>query len=239
VALELDLAGTVVIVTGGERGVGLGVTRSFQRAGATVITCGRHAPEQPVAEFFPCDVRVSEQVGELLTGVVARHGRLDTVVNNAGGSPFAPAAEASPRFHDKVVGLNLLAPLLVSQRANEIMQRQEAGGSIVMISSVSATRPSPGTAAYGAAKAGLDNLTATLAVEWAPRVRVNALDVGLVDTGHYGEEAATTVPLGRLASPDEVGQAAVFLASPLAGYISGARLLVHGGGEVPTQVYEP
>jgi NAD(P)-dependent dehydrogenase (short-subunit alcohol dehydrogenase family) len=237
VALELDLAGAVVIVTGGERGVGLGVTRSFQRAGATVITCGRHVPEHSVAEFIPCDVRVPDDVDELMDRVVARHGRLDTVVNNAGGSPYALAAEGSPRFHDKVVGLNLLAPLLVSQRANEIMQRQDTGGSIVMVSSVSATRPSPGTAAYGAAKAGLDNLAATLAVEWAPKVRVNTLDVGLVDTGHYGAEAARSVPLGRLAVPDEVGYAAVFLASPLAAYVSGARLLVHGGGEVPPPVY--
>jgi NAD(P)-dependent dehydrogenase (short-subunit alcohol dehydrogenase family) len=238
VALELDLGGTVVIVTGGERGVGLGITRCFQRAGATVITCGRHTPEHPVGEFIPCDVRAPDEVERLIGAVVERHGRLDTVVNNAGGSPFVEASAGSPRFHEKVVGLNLLAPLLVSQRANEIMRRQDAGGSIVMVSSVSATRPSPGTAAYGAAKAGLDNLAATLAVEWAPKVRVNTLDVGLVDTGHYGEDAARTVPLGRLAEPAEIGYAAVFLASPRAGYISGARLLVHGGGEFPAPVYE-
>jgi len=122
------------------------------------------------------------------------------------------------------------------------MQRQEGGGSIVMVSSVSATRPSPGTAAYGAAKAGLDNLTASLAVEWAPKVRVNAIDAGLVRTEqahlHYGSEAAVaavgkTVPLGRLAEPEEIGQCAAFLASALASYVSGATLLVHGGGEVP------
>jgi NAD(P)-dependent dehydrogenase (short-subunit alcohol dehydrogenase family) len=235
VALELALDGTVVIVTGGERGVGLGITGAFQRASATVITCGRHVPEHPVAEFVVCDVREPDQVDRMLHTVVDRHGRLDTLVNNAGGAPFAPAATASPRFHEKVVGLNLLAPLLVSQRANEIMQRG-AGGSIVMVSSVSATRPSPGTAAYGAAKSGLDSLAATLAVEWAPKVRVNTLDVGLVRTGpteHFDGAAAQTVPLGRLAEPDEIGCCAVFLASPLASYVSGARLLVHGGGEAP------
>jgi NAD(P)-dependent dehydrogenase (short-subunit alcohol dehydrogenase family) len=140
------------------------------------------------------------------------------------------------------VQLNLLAPLLVAQHANAVMQRQESGGSIVMISSVSGTRPSPGTAAYGAAKAGLDSLTASLAVEWAPKVRVNALDVGMVRTEqahlHYGSEAAVeavgkTVPLGRLAEPEEVGHCAAFLASGLASYVSGATLRVHGGGEVP------
>lgn len=235
-ALELALDGTVVLVTGGERGVGLGITRAFLRAGATVITCARHPRECPQAEFFVCDVREPDQVDGLLQTVLERHGRLDTVVNNAGGAPFAKAAEATPRFHEKVVGLNLLAPLLVAQRANEIMRRQPSGGSIVMVSSVSATRPSPGTAAYGAAKAGLDSLTATLAVEWAPKVRVNTLDVGLVRTernDHYGQETAATIPLGRLAEPDEIGACAAFLASPLASYVSGARLLVHGGGEAP------
>jgi NAD(P)-dependent dehydrogenase (short-subunit alcohol dehydrogenase family) len=242
VALELGLDGAVVLVTGGERGVGLGVTQAFLRAGAVVVTCGRRPPERPAAEFEPCDVRAPDQVQRLLDAVIERHGRLDVLVNNAGGAPHAPAAEASPRFHEKVVGLNLLAPLLVSQRANEVMQRQESGGVIVMVSSVSATRPSPGTAAYGAAKAGLDNLTASLAVEWAPKVRVNALDVGPVRTElsalHYGDEegiaaVARTVPLGRMAEPLDVGHCAAFLASPLAAYVSGATLLVHGGGEAP------
>jgi NAD(P)-dependent dehydrogenase (short-subunit alcohol dehydrogenase family) len=236
VGLDLDLGGTVALVTGGVRGVGLGITRAFLRAGATVVTCARHSPDRPPAEFVRCDVREPDAVRGLLDTVLDRHGRLDTVVNNAGGTPVVPAATGSPRFHERVVGLNLLAPLLVSQHANEIMQRQDGGGSIVMVSSVSATRASPGTAAYGAAKAGLDNLTASLAVEWAPRVRVNALDVGMVRTeraeAYYGDVAAraATVPLGRLAEPDEIGACAAFLASALAGYVTGATLLVHGGG---------
>ncbi|MFJ8819027.1 SDR family oxidoreductase [Amycolatopsis thermoflava] len=237
---DLGLAGAVVLVTGGVRGVGRGITRVFQDCGAHVVTCARREPEEPAGEFIACDVRDPDQVAALIGRVVDEHGRLDVVVNNAGGSPFASAAEASPRFHDKIVRLNLLAPLLVAQRANAVMQRQDGGGSIVMISSVSATRPSPGTAAYGAAKAGLDNLTASLAVEWAPKVRVNALDVGMVRTEqahlHYGSDVAAvgkTVPLGRLAEPEEVGRCAAFLASPLASYVSGATLKVHGGGEVP------
>ncbi|MET9229072.1 SDR family oxidoreductase [Lentzea sp. NPDC003310] len=240
--VELDLDGAVVLVTGGVRGVGLGITRAFLAAGAVVVTCARRPAEVDGASFVPCDVRDAEQVAGLVDGVVAEHGRLDVVVNNAGGAPFALADKASPRFHSKIVELNLLAPLLVSQAANAVMQAQAAGGSIVNVSSVSGRRPSPGTAAYGAAKAGLDNLTSSLAVEWAPKVRVNALAVGMVRTEqshlHYGSEAgidavARTVPLGRLASPDEVGACAVFLASPLASYVSGATLLVHGGGEAP------
>ncbi|NKQ52233.1 SDR family oxidoreductase [Amycolatopsis sp. K13G38] len=241
---DLGLAGAVVLVTGGVRGVGLGISRVFRAHGATVVACARHEPESlsPDTEFVACDVRDENQVAAMVRGIADRHGRLDVVVNNAGGSPFAPAAEASPRFHDKIVALNLLAPLLVAQHANAVMQTQDTGGAIVMISSVSGTRPSPGTAAYGAAKAGLDSLTTSLAVEWAPKVRVNALDVGMVRTEqahlHYGSEAAVeavgkTVPLGRLADPEEIGSCAAFLASGLASYVSGATLRVHGGGEMP------
>ncbi|MFJ9779756.1 SDR family oxidoreductase [Amycolatopsis sp. NPDC101161] len=238
---DLGLSGAVVLVTGGVRGVGRGITDVFLAQGAHVVTCARREAATD-AEFVPCDVRDETQVKALIDGIVDNHGRLDVVVNNAGGAPYSPAATASPRLHEKVVQLNLLAPLLVSQHANAVMQRQSTGGSIVMISSVSGTRASPGTAAYGAAKAGLGNLTASLAVEWAPKVRVNALDVGMVRTEqahlHYGSEAAVeavgkTVPLGRLAEPAEVGACAAFLASGLASYVSGATLLVHGGGEVP------
>ncbi len=253
---DLGLDGAVVLVTGGVRGIGAGIARVFLRQGATVVVCARREPESPVAvggadgsgsaggavaEFVAADVREPEQVEALIAGIVQRHGRLDVLVNNAGGAPFSDAATASPRFHEKVVGLNLLSPLLVAQRANAVMQ--EAGsGAIVNVSSVSATRPSPGTAAYGAAKASLDSLTASLAVEWAPAVRVNALDVGMVRTEaaeqHYGDDAGiaaigATVPLGRLADPEEVGACAAFLASPLASYVTGATLLVHGGGERP------
>jgi NAD(P)-dependent dehydrogenase (short-subunit alcohol dehydrogenase family) len=239
---DLGLTGAVVLVTGGVRGVGRGISRVFLDHGAHVITCARHEPEVATGTFVRCDVRDADQVEAMVGRIVDEHGRLDVVVNNAGGSPFVPAAEASPNFSAKIVQLNLLAPLLVAQHANAVMQRQDGGGSIVMISSVSGTRPSPGTAAYGAAKAGLDNLTASLAVEWAPRVRVNALDVGMVRTEqahlHYGSDAAVesvgkTVPLGRLAEPEEIGACAAFLASPLASYVSGATLQVHGGGEVP------
>jgi NAD(P)-dependent dehydrogenase (short-subunit alcohol dehydrogenase family) len=245
---ELRFDGAVVLVTGGARGVGAGIARIFLAGGARVVICGRRRPERAPStggtepEFLACDVREPDQVTELVDTVAARHGRIDVLVNNAGGAPFADAATASPRFHAKVVALNLLAPLAVAQRVNEVMQRQETGGSIVNVSSVSGTRPSPGTAAYGAAKAGLDNLTESLAVEWAPKVRVNALDVGMVRTElaemHYGDGAGvaavgTTVPLGRLAEPEEIGRCAAFLASPLASYVSGSTLRVHGGGERP------
>jgi NAD(P)-dependent dehydrogenase (short-subunit alcohol dehydrogenase family) len=136
--------------------------------------------------------------------------------------------------------LNLQAALTCGQRANEMMQAQPDGGCIINIGSVTALRASPGTAAYGAAKAGLINLTASLAVEWAPKVRVNCVSAGLILTEqahlHYDDEmaittAAATVPLGRLGTAQDVADACVFLASPLAQYISGANVDVHGGGE--------
>ncbi|MEW2504522.1 MULTISPECIES: SDR family oxidoreductase [unclassified Amycolatopsis] len=231
-ALDLRLDGAVVLVTGGTRGVGAGIAEVFREAGARVVVCARSGGG---ADFVRCDVREPAEVTRLVSFVVTEYGRLDVLVNNAGGAPFADTSTASARFHEKVVALNLLAPLGVAQAANAVMQQQETGGVIVNVSSVSATRPSPRTAAYGAAKAGLDNLTATLAVEWAPKVRVNALDVGMVGTAPslYDPAVAATVPLGRLATPAEVGACAVFLASPLASYVSGARLAVHGGGEAP------
>ena len=242
------MTGSVVLVTGGVRGVGAGISRTLLRAGATVVACARRPGEAPVevdgraVEFLPCDIRDPGQVQGLVDRIVERHGRLDVLVNNAGGAPFALAAEASPKFHSKIVELNLLAPLLVSQVANAVMQKQDSGGAIVNISSVSGSRPSPGTAAYGAAKAGVDSLTTSLAVEWAPKVRVNAVVVGLVQTElahlHYGDDAGIaavgeTVPLGRMAVPEDVGNCALFLASPLASYVSGSTLTVHGGGERP------
>lgn len=241
-AINLGLTGKVVLVTGGVRGVGAGISAVFAGQGATVVTCARRPVEGLPYEFHSCDVRDDESVAALIAAVVERHGRLDVVVNNAGGSPYVPAAEASARFSTKIIELNLMGPLSVSQHANVVMQNQAGGGSIVNISSVSGHRPTPGTAAYGAAKAGVDNLTSTLAVEWAPKVRVNSVVVGMVETEQselfYGDAdsiaaISKNVPLGRLATPADIGWAAAFLASDAASYISGASLEVHGGGEPP------
>jgi NAD(P)-dependent dehydrogenase (short-subunit alcohol dehydrogenase family) len=241
--IALDLSGRVALVTGGSRGIGLGITQGLLAAGATVVTCSRSEVE-PVdgTSHVVCDVRDPEAVTAMVAAIVASQGSLDILVNNAGGAPSADAATASPRFHDKIVGLNLLSPLLVSQAANAVMQQQDGGGAIVNISSISAHRAAPTVAAYGAAKAGLDSLTQSLAMEWGPKVRVNAIDVGLCRTEqtdeHYGDDdrvarIESTIPLGRMATPLEVGHVAAFLASDLASYVSGARVACDGGGEPP------
>lgn len=240
----LDFSGRVVLVTGGTKGIGRAIAAAFSQAGAEVVVCGRTEPAPGAAEhrFIACDVRDPDQVTTLVERCVADLGRLDVAVNNAGGGPFAPAADASPRFSEAVIRLNLLAPLNVAQAANRVMQEQPLGGSIINVTSVSGMRPSPGSAAYGAAKAGLINLTSSLAIEWAPRVRVNAVSGGLIATEqaaeHYGGEdgvarVAATVPLGRMGAAADVAGACLYLASPLAAWVSGANLLVHGGGEIP------
>ncbi|XHM66857.1 SDR family oxidoreductase [Streptomyces nigra] len=234
----MGLDGKVVVVTGGTRGVGAGIARAFAEAGAQVLTCARRPPEVPLpgAEFTPLDLRDTAAVQDFFGALP----RLDVLVNNAGGTPYRRLTDAGAERHARVIELNLLAPLTASLAAHEHLERTR--GSVVMIGSVSGGRPSPGSAAYGAAKAGLESLARSMAVEWAPRVRVNTLVVGMVRTersgDHYGDErgvarAARTVPLGRLAEPADVGAAAVFLASDAAAYISGASLLVHGGGERP------
>lgn len=241
-AISIDLSGRVALVTGGTKGIGAAIADRLADAGTDVVVCGRNEPAARRHEFIACDVRDPDQVAALVTAVVERHGRLDIAVNNAGGSPTAAAADATPRFSEAIIRLNLLAPLHVAQAANRVMQGQDSGGAIVNVGSVSGLRPSPGTAAYGAAKAGLLNLTQTLAIEWAPMVRVNSVSAGMVATEdsleHYGgaegvARVAATVPNGRMGTPTEVADAVVFLASPLSAYTTGANLLLHGGGEWP------
>src|SRR5699024_7155745 len=148
--------------------------------------------------------------------------------------PPSETASAPARFHSKVVELNLLAPLYVSQAAWPVLR--DNSGTITMISSIAASRAAPTVAAYGAAKSGLNNLTRTLAWEFAPHVRVNSVSVGLARTEAYaeayGQEAAPEtepIPLGRPAEPADVGNACLFLASPLSSFVTGSSVAVDGG----------
>ena len=255
---SFDFSGQTVLVTGGSRGVGLRLTEAFLGAGAHVVTCGRHEPDpgdlptvagpdgvERTAVFMQTDIRQADQAKELVAFAAERFGRLDVLVNNAGGSPYKMAADITANFATAITALNLFGPFYCAQAANEIMQAQEHGGSIVNITSISGIRATPGAAFYGAAKAGLLNLTQTLSVEWAPKVRVNCVTAGLLDTGsgedHYGGEAglarvAATIPLGRLGTPDDVVGPVLFLASPASAFVTGSSLLAHGGDQWPAYI---
>jgi NAD(P)-dependent dehydrogenase (short-subunit alcohol dehydrogenase family) len=240
--MSVDLTGRVVLVTGGTKGLGRGLAAAFRAAGASVMICARNAPDPAIEDFVAADLRDASAVATVIEATTTRFGRLDVVINNAGGSPPGPAATVSPRFVEKVVALNLLAPFYVAQAAHAVMSEQDDGGVIINIGSLSGVRPSPGSAAYGAAKAGLANLTQSLAMEWAPKVRVNGVTVGYLETEqvglYFGDESrvaaiAGLIPMQRLVRPDDVAQACLFLASPAAAFITGADIAVHGGGEPP------
>ncbi len=241
-----EISDRVAIVTGGTRGIGAAIVTRLLMDGYAVVTCGRQAPahlpevQGRTAGFIACDVRDPEQAAAFVAQVIEQHGRLDVLVNNAGGSPQADAATASARFSNAIIALNLMAPLHMAQAAYPHLKATQ--GSIVNIASVSAVRPSPGTAVYGAAKAGLLSLTKSLAQEWGPHIRLNAIIAGLIETENaeltYGSDAAQTriaasLPLRRMGRGTDIAEAVAFLASPAAAYISGTQLDVHGGGERP------
>lgn len=247
-AASTNFDGRVVVVTGGTKGIGRAIAEGFLEAGATVVVCARSEPDSlphangNTAIFMQCDVRTAAACKELLDKVGEELGRVDVLVNNAGGSPHVDAATVSPRFSDAIVNLNLMAPIYLSQAAYQWMVKLPEGGNIINIASVSGRRPSPGTAAYGAAKAGLLSLTASLAQEWAPKVRVNAIIVGLIETEKaeetYGsreaqEAIAASVPMKRMGRGEDIARAALYLANPTATFVTGAQLEVHGGGETP------
>lgn len=227
-----DLDGRVALVTDGADGIGRAVTDRLLAAGAHVAVGTRTQPDElPVgARWFGADVREPDEADTLVAVVVDHYGHLDVVVTGPGGSPVVEAATASPAFTTAVVTLNLLAPLWVSQAANEVMQGQDDGGAIVHLGPLDGLGAAPGTAAYGAAKAGLLHLTQSLAIEWAPRVRVNGVSAGHLTAGRA---EASAVPLGRLGTGADVAEAVAYLVSPTSTYVTGSNLLVHGGDNRP------
>lgn len=245
---QQDFSGKVVLVTGGAGFIGRVICAAYLARGAHVVACGRREPVEPIqangrsALFVAADIRDSEQSQRVVDAALEHYGRLDILVNNAGGTPGVEAATAPPALTEKIIALNLTAPLVLAQQAHAAMCASAGSGAIVNIASVAGARPAPGTAAYGAAKAGLLSATKSLAMEWGPAVRVNAIIVGLVNNPaaaeHYGGEEgyrniAKMLPLGRMAEPQDIADATLYLSSAQSAYVSGAQLEVDGGGEVP------
>ncbi len=241
-----------MVVTGGSRGIGRQICESFAGAGADVYTCSRRGVDDPFEgssiQDDIVDVRDPVAAEAWRVRCAKKSGGIDVLVNNAGGAPSVRSEEASPKLTNKIIELNLNAPLNLSQLAYSHLLNREGGGVIVNIVSVSSIRPTPTSVAYGAAKSGLMNATRSLAVEWGPKIRVNCIVAGLVATDlaadHYGDdeskrEIAHAIPAKRFARAEEIANACLFLAAKDSGYVSGAALEVHGGGEWPPTIPLP
>jgi 3-oxoacyl-[acyl-carrier protein] reductase len=241
-AARLD--GMVAVVTGGGAGIGRGIAAGLAAFGADVAIWDREADAGAAAAkdvdglAVSTDVRESDQVIAALDATLERYGHVDVLVNNAGGTFAAPFLDTSENGFDALHRANLRQVLVCTQHVARSMVETGRGGSVINVSSIEGVRAAPGYAAYAAAKAGVLNLTKTLALELAPHgIRVNALapDVtlteGLVSLSPSGgdDRWGAMVPLGRPGHVDEMAGAALFLASPLSSYVTGQTIHVDGG----------
>jgi NAD(P)-dependent dehydrogenase (short-subunit alcohol dehydrogenase family) len=248
-----DLTSKVAVVTGGGRGIGRGITCALARAGANVVIAGRHLePLRQVATQaralgvealdLPTDITKPEQVAALVSRTLEAFGGLDCWVNNAGSADpddIGPLIDLTEKQWDVVVDLNLKWTFFAAQAAARAMTR---GGSIINITSRSGSQPNPMTGHYGSAKAGVDNLTATMAVEWGHMgIRVNAVAPGVVlteapvamDRPSRRRRQLETIPLRRLGTVEDIGALCVYLASNEASWVTGEVIQIHGGSRVP------
>lgn len=260
---SFDLTDRVAIVTGGSQGLGKAATTELARAGANVVvvarepeavTVGRSRPHAPVDQAvdevlslgrqslgITADVRDQAQVSHMVQQTMDTFGRIDVLVNVVGGSwgetfRSGPVMEIEASDVMEAYRLNVMTMFMCSQAVQPIMKRQ-GKGAIINIASGAGRGPSVGSAAYGAAKAGVINMSLTMAQEFAPEIRVNVIALGGIETPHRPmwfaptDQASRTSrsPLGRLGTPEEHAGTIVWLASDYAGYMTGAVIDAHGG----------
>jgi citronellol/citronellal dehydrogenase len=239
------LAGQVAIVSGGGTGLGRASAVELAACGAHVVVCGRR--DEPLegtrelcedgrCEAVVCDIRDEQQVDALVAGVLERHGRIDTLVNNAGGQFMAPAEEITPKGFRTVLELNVMGTWLMTHAAATKAMIPAGGGKVVNVT-LSPHHGLPAMTHSSAARAAVENMTRTLSIEWARfNVRLTA-----IASGHFATETlmtkypkpvvegvARTVPLGRLGRPEEQAWLVAYLASPAGDYFSGAILTLDG-----------
>jgi NAD(P)-dependent dehydrogenase (short-subunit alcohol dehydrogenase family) len=256
---ERPLQGRVAIVTGAGRGIGRAIATTFASAGASVALASRTQPEleRLAAEIdeaggraivVPTDVADDAAVDQLVDRTVDQLGTLDVMVNNAGAAPFlAPFMETRPDGFEKYFGVNFWSVVFGTRAAGRVLL-EKGSGSVLNLASIDAFMIDPELSYYGAAKAAIVNLTKAVALEWAPRgVRVNALAPGWIDTPMNQPERddpetdrriLAQIPMGRWGRPEEIAEAALFLCSPAASFITG-EVLVADGGQTLTSAREP
>ena len=251
IAQLIDLTSKVIVVTGGAKGIGLGIAQRLHEAGATVViadldepagnaVCTRFNAERPESALFcKTDVSSAEDVDSLISTTVDKFQTLDTFVNNAGIFPYSLIEDLSEEDFTKIIDINLKGVFLCTKKASQHMIQQATGGSIITVTSVDAIHPSmAGLAAYDASKHGVWGFLKNVALELAPHnIRVNAVAPGGIATpgvaamggGEPDEATLNSIPMHRMGEPDEIGKVALFLASDLSSYMTGSHVVVDGG----------
>lgn len=249
----MKLSDAVVLVTGSAQGIGRAIAVSAARQGArVVVNSRRQANLDEVTDEITAaggqvvgvaaDLRDADQVAALMERVADAYGRIDLLINNAAGLFFAPAEDISPNGWRTVIDTNLTTAFLCSRAAFPYFVKQ-GGGRILNVSSVAADRPHPGGAHYAASKAAMNSLTQTLAVEWAPRnIQVNGVAPGAVLTtgsrfSDPGEraKAEAELPGGHIATPEEIAEVVLSVATTATGYLNGETVRVDGAHRAPLQ----
>ncbi len=250
---QFALTDRVAVVTGAGKGIGAGTAQALAEAGADVVVAAR-TPEdldRTVATVeaagqralaVPTDVLERDQLEHLVAAAVEAFGRIDILVNNAGGWPPQPAMRTGEAAFEQALRFNVVSPFLLTRFVVPVMVETAGGGAIVNISSRAASMVQPNFTAYGTAKAALSFMTRQMATELAPKIRINAIEVGGVETDALASvltddtiraQMEQNTPMGRVGQPADVAACVVYLTSPASSWVTGKVFEVDGGAEHP------